>query len=191
MSIIDTIKNLLSGLGNSLSGQPQINTTWKTSTATPIPSPTQSPIYQGPMGNFMKNVGKIAGPKQNLEMPSDLRDAITKVSQQKGIPKELLAAISHQETGFQNIAEHGGGKGRGYFQIDLGQHPGVTEAQAKDPYFAANFAADLLLNRLNKYSKTDTPVMNAIRAYNGGLNNPKTATYAQSVLHKMENFNFQ
>lgn len=48
------------------------------------------------------------------------------------------------ETGFRNIAESGSGFGRGIFQIDLGAHPNVTEAQAFDPTFAANFAARLL-----------------------------------------------
>jgi hypothetical protein len=44
-----------------------------------------------------------------------------------------------RETGARNIPEQGGGMGRGYFQIDLGAHPKVTEAQAYDPSFARQF----------------------------------------------------
>jgi hypothetical protein len=43
----------------------------------------------------------------------------------------------------QNIAQSGG-LGRGVFQIDLGKNPGVSEAQAFNPTFSANFAANML-----------------------------------------------
>lgn len=62
---------------------------------------------------------------------------------------EIVAAIGIRETYFQNIAEYGSdGKdatnhlGRGVFQIDLGQNPGVTEGQAFDIQFSAHFASD-------------------------------------------------
>jgi len=61
-----------------------------------------------------------------------------------GIDPNLLAAIAIRETGFQNIPQSGGGQGAGVFQIDLGQNPAVTSAQAYDIKFAANYAANML-----------------------------------------------
>jgi hypothetical protein len=56
----------------------------------------------------------------------------------------MLAAIGVRESGFRNIAELGGGPGRGVFQIDLEKNKGeVTEEQAFDLEFAANWAAKL------------------------------------------------
>jgi soluble lytic murein transglycosylase-like protein len=57
----------------------------------------------------------------------------------------MLAAIGVRESGFRNIAELGGGPGRGVFQIDLEKNKGkVTEEQAFDLEFAANWAAKTL-----------------------------------------------
>lgn len=60
---------------------------------------------------------------------------------------ELLAAIGIRETGFQNIAQPNG-KGAGVFQIDLGQNPSVTSAQAFNVSFAANWAANYLASNM-------------------------------------------
>jgi hypothetical protein len=57
----------------------------------------------------------------------------------------MLAAIGVRESGFRNIAELGGGAGRGVFQIDLEKNKGeVTEEQAFDLEFAADWAAKTL-----------------------------------------------
>jgi hypothetical protein len=57
----------------------------------------------------------------------------------------MLAAIGVRETGFRNIAEAGGGGGRGVFQIDIHQNRGrITEAQAFDIAYAAGWVADRL-----------------------------------------------
>jgi hypothetical protein len=61
------------------------------------------------------------------------------------IPWEMLAAIGIRESGFRNVAQTNG-EGRGIFQIDLGAHPNVTEAQAMDPPFAVQYAAQLLVS---------------------------------------------
>jgi RHS repeat-associated protein len=55
----------------------------------------------------------------------------------------MIAAIGIRETGFRNI-DQPDGQGAGVFQIDLGQHPEVTAAQAHDLAWAANWAANLL-----------------------------------------------
>jgi hypothetical protein len=66
---------------------------------------------------------------------------IAAAAEANGINPALLAAIGVRETGFQNVAQSGGGMGAGVFQIDLGQNPGVSSAQAFNVSFAANFAA--------------------------------------------------
>lgn len=60
-----------------------------------------------------------------------------------GIDPALLAAIGVRESGFQNVWQPGG-MGAGVFQIDLGEHPDVTAAQAFNIPFAANYAAGIL-----------------------------------------------
>ena len=66
-----------------------------------------------------------------------------------GIDPALLAAVGMRETDFEDINEIGGGNGRGVFQIDIGKNPSVTEAQANDINFAANFAANLLASNMS------------------------------------------
>jgi RHS repeat-associated protein len=70
--------------------------------------------------------------------------AIQSAAAANGIDPALLAAIAVRETGFQNIPQSGGGQGAGVFQIDLGQNPSVTSAQAYNIPFAANFVANVL-----------------------------------------------
>jgi RHS repeat-associated protein len=65
-----------------------------------------------------------------------------------GVAPSLLAAVGVRESGLPanpDVVQGNGKMGRGPFQIDLGQHPGVTEAQAFDPNYSANFAAGLLI----------------------------------------------
>lgn len=145
-----------------------------------------NPMYQ----KFIANVGRD-NPQQSVPPPTDLQKGIMAASKKYKIPPELLYSIAHQETGFQNIAEHGGGNGRGYFQIDLGYHPDVTEQQAMDPMFASDYAGGMIDQRLNRYSKTPTPVSNAIRAYNGGITNPRTLKYLQGVQGKLKQFQWE
>jgi len=102
---------------------------------------------------------------------------IEKAATANGIVPSMLAAIGIRETGFRNIAQSGGGQGRGIFQIDLGQNPSVTSAQADDPSFAANFAAQMLASNMTALS-TDHPnltgdklVQATAASYNFGTGN--------------------
>ena len=52
----------------------------------------------------------------------------------------------------QNIAQPGG-QGRGVFQIDLGANPQVSEAQAFNPTYSANFAANMLSTNQTKLAQ--------------------------------------
>ncbi len=95
----------------------------------------------------------------------------------QGIDPALLAAIGVRETGFKNIGQIGGGKGAGVFQIDLGQNPNVTSAQAYNIPFAANFAANMLATNMDKLA-TAYPNLNSTQllqataaSYNFGRGN--------------------
>jgi soluble lytic murein transglycosylase-like protein len=111
--------------------------------------------------------------KKAVDRANKMWNTLQSAGDANNIDPAMLAAIGVRETGFLNIAQ-GDGQGRGIFQIDLGQHPNVTEAQAFNPTFAANFAARLLdtnMDRLAaKYpSFTNTQLLQATAAsYNAG-----------------------
>lgn len=71
-------------------------------------------------------------------------DTVANAANAHGIDPAMLAAIGIRETNFVTMNETGGGNGRGVFQIDIGENPNVTEAQANDLGFAADFAANML-----------------------------------------------
>jgi hypothetical protein len=57
-----------------------------------------------------------------------------------------VCAVIMTESGGDTRAVQRNGKGRGIVQIDLGEHPDVTEEQAFDPDFAMSFARGLSRN---------------------------------------------
>ncbi|WP_213807878.1 RHS repeat-associated core domain-containing protein [Granulicella sp. dw_53] len=73
---------------------------------------------------------------------------INSAANANGIDPVLLGAVGVHESGMQNIAQYGGGKGAGVFQIDLGANPGVQSAQAYNVNFAANFSAGMLSSNM-------------------------------------------
>lgn len=79
----------------------------------------------------------------NRALAPDAQAAIGAASVLTGVDPHMLGAIGIRETGFRNIRQ-ANGHGRGVFQIDLGQHPNVTDAQAMNMFFSAYYAADLL-----------------------------------------------
>jgi RHS repeat-associated protein len=84
-----------------------------------------------------------------VDRANQMWDTIENAADSHNIDPAMLAAIAVRETGVRNIPQRGGGMGRGIFQIDLGAHPNVTEAQAYNPTFAANYAANLLDSNMN------------------------------------------
>jgi hypothetical protein len=132
-------------------------------------------------------------------------DTIVDAANAAGIDPALLAAIAMRETDFRNIDEGGGGLGRGVFQIDLGAHPDVTEAQAENLTFAANYAANILATNMatlaNEFPNfTHDQLLQATAAsYNFGVDdisgNPATidvgttgGNYGSNVLDLMDAF---
>ena len=89
--------------------------------------------------------------KQNQAAVQRARDnwpVLEAAASRYNIDPALLGAIGIRETGFLNKPQDGGGLGRGTFQIDLGAHPDVTEVQAYDLTFSANYAAKVLANNM-------------------------------------------
>jgi hypothetical protein len=138
----------------------------------------------------------------NTIMPT-LRTAATA----HGIDPSLEAAIALRESGGKNISEVGGGKGRGVFQLT--NQPHVTEAQAYNIPFAADYAAKMLADNRQKLSRrapnftADQLTQAMAAAYNKGGNkgryritsdpttiDPGTANgnYGQNILDLMSCF---
>lgn len=88
-----------------------------------------------------------------------------------------LVAMAGVETGnyynFEAIGD--GGKSKGIFQIHQGYHRHITDEQAFDPYFSADWTLARMIN--NGY-KTNRDY--AIRRHNGGIN-WRTLAYLEKV----------
>jgi len=115
------------------------------------------------------NPVKTAYAKEDVtpSTPPSVAPIIIDAAKKNGVPSKILAAIAEHEsngTFDPNINEYSGGKGRGMFQIDLGQHPDVTEEQAKNIRFATDYAAKLLKEAFDRFGNWD----DAIKAYNAG-----------------------
>ena len=99
--------------------------------------------------------------------PSWVIPILQKASEKTGVPMAVLSAVAKHEsaeTFDPTIRQRGFGLGRGMFQIDIGQHKSVTEDEAFDPNFAANFAANLLKEGFDRTGSWE----GALRYYNGG-----------------------
>jgi hypothetical protein len=133
--------------------------------ATPTPQPQASPGFVGanPYTNYLTQSHSSTATQQAV--PPDLRAAIAVAAKKYNIPPDYLAGLAFQESSFIPRNEDTGGGGRGYFQIDKYAHPNITDAQANDPVFAADFAANLISKGLS-YGGNDP--LNAYRFYNGG-----------------------
>lgn len=89
-----------------------------------------------------------------------------------------LYAVTTTESGNRTDARQPGGLGRGIVQIDLGEHPHVTEAEAMDPDFAFGFARQLSRNAAG---------LGAPNWY-GPRDRPKAAEQARSEARKLLQF---
>lgn len=147
----------------------------------PTPMPTPQEHFYPEIDNewAMQNREKLKLPfKQERygspkPLPEDLRSAVNEASRTYGVPKEALYSLAYNESGFNNIPEHEGGGGRGYFQYDLTQRPDVTEQMAMDPNWAAMRTAQELRTRMettNPYTGQPYTLWEAIAAHNVGPN---------------------
>jgi RHS repeat-associated protein len=119
---------------------------------------------------------RVAGKNQSaINRANAAWGTISNAATAHGIDPALLAAVGVRETGFQNIAEAGGGGGMGVFQLT--NQPGVTSRQAYDLTFSANYAASMLASNMTALAKafpnfTSPQLLQATAAsYNFGLGN--------------------
>ena len=104
------------------------------------------------------------------------------VAKRTGLPWQVLAGLTQQESGFgvSNIGDDGNSIGP--FQIHLPSHPEVKREQAMDFRWSANWAGNYLLELGAKQD-----LMRALRLWNGSCKNPKTLTHAKNVMHWAKN----
>lgn len=145
--------------------------------ATPSANSSATPSANVPVANGIAPLPGKQGERTN-EVPMDSMDRthvskgtpswvvpiLQKVSRKYNIPTSILSAVAKQESGFIANRVQPDGLGRGMFQLDLGQHADVTEDEAFDPNFAADYAAKLLREG---FDRTGTWA-GALRYYNGG-----------------------
>src|SRR5262245_58578817 len=117
----------------------------------------------------------------------------------------MLGAIAIRESGAGAFKIQKGGGGRGWFQIDIKEHPAVTEADALDLAWAADYAAKLLADNKACLAKAE-PNLDAAHllqataaAYNFGVDdisgNPETIdvkttgdNYGSNMMNLMDCF---
>ena len=100
--------------------------------------------------------------------------ALAEAGRNTRVDPAYLAAVGIRESNFENIRERGGGAGIGVFQLT--NRPGVSEAQAFDIGFSANYAGRMLRENFDFFSdQRRFPDFNqrdaaraAIAAYNFG-----------------------
>ena len=83
------------------------------------------------------------------------------------IPRNLLVRIAQQESGFNPNAYNEKTGATGMMQIVLKWHPAMSEAAARDPYTAINYAGKYLREMYDKFHSWTL----ALAAYNWGPGN--------------------
>src|SRR5690606_2103899 len=105
------------------------------------------------IGQDCLNALSVANKNVNqLRQAFDNMQRIASVLSTKGMSAGWLMAIGLRESGAGDFMKEPGGKGRGWYQIDLGQHPQVSETQAMNFEWATGFVSDLLNNALTMVS---------------------------------------
>ena len=88
-----------------------------------------------------------------------------------------MAFVETQEDPFNcSLPGHDSYSSLGCFQISRYYHPHITDEQAQDPYFSADWTLARMINHNYKADRN-----NAIRSHNGSINNPKTLNYLNKV----------
>jgi RHS repeat-associated protein len=106
-----------------------------------------SPDCQGALETAMPKTG-ISGMVAAVDRAKAAESILVAATAGTDISWAMLAAIGIRESGFRDIPQANGGMGRGIFQIDIGKNPSVTEDEAYDTVFAANWAANRLANNM-------------------------------------------
>jgi hypothetical protein len=123
--------------------------------------------------------------KKNLTDKDKVYISAVKECMKKGLGQFCvndLMAIAYTESGFNCKVNGDLGASHGCYQIHLGYHPEITQAEARDPQFATNWT----LNRLVHYGYPEYRAY-AIMKHNGTPNTPKTKAYLKSVSYYLKN----
>ncbi|MDA3803164.1 MAG: hypothetical protein PF488_04745 [Patescibacteria group bacterium] len=117
----------------------------------------------------------------NPEAEQEVWEASFKACKKHGIDtyecaSDLVAMAGVETGGYFNFKAVGdGGLSKGILQIHQGYHPDITDEQAFDPYFSADWTLARMIN--NGY-KEDRDL--AVRLHNGGIN-WRTLAYLKKV----------
>ncbi len=106
------------------------------------------------------------------------------IKSQGGTNEEAVAlgGTAATESGFDTQAHQQSGLGRGLFQIDLGQHPKITEAQAKDPIFATQWTLKAIRARVA--SGKDVVAACGPTLFYGPRDRPKVAAEGRAAIQQ-------
>jgi RHS repeat-associated protein len=151
----------------------------------PLPIIAEPPSWQDEWDNLSEECQKglkgamkgasVQGMVLALERATADMPTFESAGDAQGVDSTFLAAIAIEESHVTNMDQIGGGLGRGVFQIDIGKNPSITEAQARDLTFAADWAANYVSKSANRLesrfpSLTGDDLMKAIaNSYNAGV----------------------
>lgn len=151
-----------------LSVAPGLNMSMIPKASPNMSSPTSPSVPDNSHGERTGEVPMNSGGRTPVVQgtPSWVVPILQKVSTKYNVPTSLLSAVAKHESGstFDPTIRQPDGLGRGIFQLDIGQHPDVTEDEAFDPHFAADYAAKLLREGFDRTGSWE----GALRYYNGG-----------------------
>lgn len=136
--------------------------------------------------------------RQTLERKtSNIEQIIQDAARKHGIDPNILRAVGEQETGLgtssvydpaTGLSRTKGNAGHGIWQLDpaSGASKEVLDRAAKDPAFAADYAAGMLANAIKANGGN---VQAALASYNAGTPNSHIGqAYAQQVLARIPDF---
>jgi RHS repeat-associated protein len=132
-----------------------------------------SPTTQSMCADALRIAGKSQQAVDNAMSNWTLLSSIT-ANNYNGVDAAMLAAVGVRESGFTDAIQSNG-NGVGYFQIDIGKNPSVTQSQALDLSYSANWVANRLSNNMASLSSsfqnfTSSQLMQAtFTSYNMGL----------------------
>lgn len=112
---------------------------------------------------------------------------IRKICQEEGVPWQVFAALSKQESSLGKAMIGDGGRSGGWYHILMDTH-GVSFKQACDLEWSTRWA----INYLYGHCGYNINPFNALRIWNGSLDNHATFVHARSVTRiALERFNYK
>jgi len=104
-----------------------------------------SALTAGFMGSAIISAALVKKPVDSIPQPLDIPALITSIAKKNKVNVSLALAVAEAESSFNPSATHSNANNsidRGLYQINNLYHPEVSEAQAFDPKFSAQFFCD-------------------------------------------------